>query len=164
MPDRKNIAREIFRQTVASIDIPGTMERKLFLEGKRLILPDASVDLSEISEVRVVAIGKAAHSMVAGLPCILPDGLPVCGVFSAPTKPQVARPGGENHSWSYRCARGKGVCAGLWSDVARPDNDCRCRTDPRAIRPAQTLSPSIAPLARCRELAGNAQGWPPGLP
>ena len=93
MPDRKNIAREIFRQTGASIDIPGTMERKLFLEGKLLILPDASVDLSEISEVRVVAIGKAAHSMVAGLPCILPDGLPVCGVVSAPTKPEVARPG-----------------------------------------------------------------------
>jgi len=93
MPDRKNIAREIFRQTGASIDIPGTMERKLFLEGKRLILPAASVDLSEISEVRVVAIGKAAHSMVAGLPCILPDGLPVCGVVSAPTKPEVARPG-----------------------------------------------------------------------
>jgi hydroxypyruvate reductase len=93
MPDRKSIAREIFRQTLASIDIPGTMERKLFLEGKLLILPDASVDLSEISEVRVVAIGKAAHSMVAGLPCILPDGLPVCGVVSAPTKPEVARPG-----------------------------------------------------------------------
>jgi hydroxypyruvate reductase len=93
MPDKKSIAREIFRQTVASIDIPGTMERKLFLEGKLLILPDASVDLSKISEVRVVAIGKAAHSMVAGLPCILPDGLPVCGVVSAPTKPEVARPG-----------------------------------------------------------------------
>ncbi len=93
MPDRKNIAREIFRQTLASIDIPGTMERKLLLEGKRLILPDASVDLSKISEVRVVAIGKAAHSMSAGLPCILPDGLPVRGVVSAPTKPAVARPG-----------------------------------------------------------------------
>jgi len=92
MPDRKNIAREIFRQTVASIDIPGTMERKLCLEGKRLILPDASLDLSEISEVRVVAIGKAAHSMVAGLSCILPDGLPVRGVVSAPTKPEISRP------------------------------------------------------------------------
>jgi hydroxypyruvate reductase len=93
MPDRKNIAREIFRQTLDSIDIPGTMERKLLPEGKRLVLPDAPVDLSEISEVRVVAIGKAAHAMVAGLPCILPDGLPVRGVVSASTKPQVAGPG-----------------------------------------------------------------------
>jgi hydroxypyruvate reductase len=93
MPDRKNIAREIFRQTVASIDIPGTMERKLLLEGKRLILPYAVVDFSEISEARVVAIGKAAHSMVAGLSCILPDRLPVRGVVSAPTKPELARPG-----------------------------------------------------------------------
>ncbi len=93
MPDRKQIAREIFRQTLASIDIPSTMERKINREGKPLILPDASVDLSEISEVRVVAIGKAAHSMVAGLPSILPDGLPVRGIVSAPTKPQVAMPG-----------------------------------------------------------------------
>jgi glycerate 2-kinase len=93
MPDRKSIAREIFRHTLASIDIPGTMERKLLLEGKRLILPDASIDLSHVSEVRVVAIGKAAHSMIAGLPCILPDGLPVRGVISAPTKPPAARPG-----------------------------------------------------------------------
>jgi glycerate 2-kinase len=93
MPDRKSIAREIFRQTLASIDIPGTMERKLLLEGKRLILPDASVDLSKISEVRVVALGKAAHSMIAGLPCILPGGLPVRGVVSAPIKPPVAQAG-----------------------------------------------------------------------
>jgi len=96
MPDTKNIAREMFRQTLASIDIPGTMERKLLLEANRLILPDASVDLSKISEVRVVAIGKAAHSMVAGLPCILPGGLPVRGVVSAPTMPPAARPG-----WQY---------------------------------------------------------------
>ncbi|HEY1471321.1 MAG TPA: DUF4147 domain-containing protein [Candidatus Acidoferrum sp.] len=93
MPDRKNIAREIFRQTVASIDIPGAMERKLLPEGKLLVLPDASVDLSKIAEIRVVAIGKAAHSMVAGLPCIIPDGVPVRGVVSAPTEPEVARAG-----------------------------------------------------------------------
>jgi glycerate 2-kinase len=93
MPDGKNIARQIFRQTLASIDIPGVMERKLQVEGKHLILPDASVDLANISEVRVVAIGKAAHSMVAGLPKILPERLPVRGVVSAPTKPQDPRPG-----------------------------------------------------------------------
>jgi hydroxypyruvate reductase len=92
MPDRKSIVREIFRQTLASIDIPGTMERKLLLEGKRLILPDASVDLSHVSEVRVVVIGKAAHAMIAGLPCILPDGIPVRGVVCAPTEPAVGQP------------------------------------------------------------------------
>jgi glycerate 2-kinase len=86
MADRKNIGREIFRRSLASIDIPSTMERKLWLEGKRLILPDATVDLSEILDVCVIAIGKAAHSMVAGLSKILPDGLLVRGVVSAPTK------------------------------------------------------------------------------
>lgn len=93
MSDGKNIARQVFQQTLASIDIPSTVERKLVLEGKCLILPDSSVDLSNVSEVRVVAIGKAAHSMVAALPCILPDRITVRGVVSAPTKPEVPWPG-----------------------------------------------------------------------
>jgi len=83
----------MFRQVLASIDIPSTMERKISLRQDRLILPDAAVDLSEISAVRVVAIGKAAHSMVAGLSDILPEGLPVRGVVSAPTEPVAPRAG-----------------------------------------------------------------------
>jgi glycerate 2-kinase len=89
MPDGKNLARQIFLQTLAAIDIPRTMKRKCYLEGERLHLPDATVELAAISEVRVVAIGKAAHSMVAGLCSILPDNLAVRGVVSAPAKPDV---------------------------------------------------------------------------
>ena len=93
MRDRKNIARQVFRQTLASIDIPSTMGRKISVERNRLILPDTAVDLSKISEVRVVAIGKAAHSMVAGLSELLPDSLSVRGIVSAPTEPEVPRAG-----------------------------------------------------------------------
>jgi glycerate 2-kinase len=93
MTDRKDLARQIFLQTLSSIDIPNTMERKCCLEGKRLHLPEATVDLAAFSEVRVVAIGKAAHSMVAGLCSILPDNLTIRGVVSAPTRPGVPHPG-----------------------------------------------------------------------
>src|SRR5271167_3686920 len=93
MRDKKNIARQIFREVLASIDIPSTMGRKISLERDRLILPDAAVDLSRISEVRVVAIGKAAHSMVAGLSGLFPDGPLIRGVVSAPTAPEVPRAG-----------------------------------------------------------------------
>ncbi len=92
MPDRKNLVREIFRQTLAFIDIPGMMERKLCLEGSRLILADATIELTEISDICVVAIGKAAHSMVAGLSNVLPERLPVRGVVSAPTRAEKPRP------------------------------------------------------------------------
>jgi glycerate 2-kinase len=43
----------------------------------------------------VVAIGKAAHAMAAGLRSFLPDSYPFRGVVAAPTKPEVPVPGLE---------------------------------------------------------------------
>lgn len=93
MADAKQLARQIFQQTLTSIDIPRVMERKLELIGSRLLLPDASVDFAEVSQVFVVAIGKAAHAMVTGLQSILPPGLPVKGVVAAPTQPTAPMQG-----------------------------------------------------------------------
>src|SRR5271157_2893729 len=93
MAKGKEIARRIFRQTLASIDIPRVMERKLPRDGSRLILPDAAIDLSEIAKIYVVAIGKAAHAMVAGLECILPRGTRVSGIVVAPVAPERPAPG-----------------------------------------------------------------------
>jgi glycerate 2-kinase len=93
MPNGKNLARQIFQQILASIDIASTIKRKCCLEGKRLHLPNAIVDLAAISEVQVVAFGKAAPSMVAGLFSILPDHLTVRGVVSAPSGPDLPQPG-----------------------------------------------------------------------
>jgi hydroxypyruvate reductase len=93
MSHTKLIAREIFRQTLSSIDIPSVMERKLAFEGTRLILPDATIDLSRVSGVLVVGIGKAVHAMVTGLASLLPPGIPLKGVVAAPTKPAAPVPG-----------------------------------------------------------------------
>jgi len=87
MPPTKQIARRIFLQTLSSIDIPAVMTRKLSLNGSRLILPAAAVDLATLSRFFVVAIGKAAHAMVAGLESLLPTGTSFTGVVAAPTKP-----------------------------------------------------------------------------
>ena len=87
--------REIFQQTLASIDIPRVMERKLERHGSRLHLPDAVVDFSDVANVQVVAIGKAAHAMVAGLVGILPPATPMTGVTAAPTPPRDPLPGLE---------------------------------------------------------------------
>ena len=75
MPPAKQIAREIFRQTLTSIDIPSVMERRLPLNGTRLILPGTTVDLAPSSRIVVVGIGKAAHAMVSGFAAILPAGI-----------------------------------------------------------------------------------------
>jgi hydroxypyruvate reductase len=87
MTTGKQIARRIFLQTLASIDIPRVMERKLPREGSRLILPETAIDVSQFAKVYVVAIGKAAHAMVTGLEGILPRGTCVSGIVVAPIPP-----------------------------------------------------------------------------
>jgi glycerate 2-kinase len=93
MPPTKQIAREIFRQTLSSIDIPLVMERKLQFAGTRLTLPDGTVNLARVSRTVVVAIGKAAYPMVTGLTSVLPSDLSISGVVAAPTKPASRLPG-----------------------------------------------------------------------
>jgi len=88
MATGKEMARRIFQQTLASIDIPHVMERKLPREGTRLILPDGVIDLSQIGNIYVVAIGKAAHAMVRGLEDLLPPDTRVAGIVVAPVAPE----------------------------------------------------------------------------
>ena len=93
MPSTKQIAREIFRQSLASIDIPAVMERKLAVDRSRLVLSSTIIELSAISRVVVIAIGKAAHAMANGLCSILPNGTSLTGVVAAPTSPAAPIPG-----------------------------------------------------------------------
>lgn len=95
MPVTKQTVHEIFRQTLSSIDIPSVMERKLLMDGTRLVLPDAAIDFTRISRFVVVAIGKAAHAMVTGLVSLLPPATSFTGVVAAPTKPVALVPGLE---------------------------------------------------------------------
>jgi glycerate 2-kinase len=89
----KQLAQEIFRDTLAALDIPRVIELKLTLAGSVLTLDDAGIDLSAFSSIFVVAIGKAAHAMVAGLRAFLPDAYQFKGVVAAPTKPDQPIPG-----------------------------------------------------------------------
>ena len=90
MADLKQLARRIFQETLAAIDIPAAMKRKLHREGTVLSLHQFAVNLEAFSRVRVVAIGKAAHAMVDGLAGILPPNIPVHGVVCAPVAPARA--------------------------------------------------------------------------
>ena len=86
-PNLKHLARQIFQQTLAAIDIPAAMQRKLRREGSRLHCASAVIDLNAFDTVRVIAIGKAAHAMVDGLRSALPSNLALDGVVSSPTPP-----------------------------------------------------------------------------
>jgi hydroxypyruvate reductase len=95
MTHGKQLAREIFGDTLAALDIPRVMELKLTLTGSILALDEAAIDLSGFSSIFVVAIGKAAHPMCAGLRSLLPDAYPFKGVVAAPTNPEAPVPGLE---------------------------------------------------------------------
>lgn len=93
MDDLKQVARRIFQSTLASIDIPAVMERELEVAGSELRCRDVRLDLRKFREVKVVSVGKAAHNMTNGLAAVLPSGIHIRGIVSAPTKPREAVPG-----------------------------------------------------------------------
>jgi hydroxypyruvate reductase len=88
MADLKQLARQIFLETLAAIDIAAVMHRKLWRDGSLLHCGDEIVmDLRAFDRLCVIAIGKAAHAMVEGLVPIIPPNLEIRGVVSAPTPP-----------------------------------------------------------------------------
>jgi hydroxypyruvate reductase len=93
MADLKQLARQIFHETLAAIDIPATMQRKLRRAGTRLVCDGKVFDLRKFDKLHVVAIGKAAHAMVDGLVLVLAPFLRFEGVVSAPTAPRKTLPG-----------------------------------------------------------------------
>ena len=88
MTELKQIGRQIFHETLAAIDIPAMMQRKLERHGTRVVCGEKTVNLSDFEKLRVVAIGKAAHAMVEGLVAVLAPFVRFEGVVSAPTAPR----------------------------------------------------------------------------
>jgi len=93
MATLKQLARKIFHETLAAIDIPATMQRKLLRKGAVLVCGETKIDLRDFEKLRVVAIGKAAHAMVEGLELVLSPFLRIEGVVSAPTLARRPVPG-----------------------------------------------------------------------
>jgi glycerate 2-kinase len=87
MADLKQLARQIFLETLAAIDIRAAMERKLLREDSLLHCDDVVIDLRAFTKVRVVAVGKAAHAMLDGLRSLLPRDIALKGIACAPTPP-----------------------------------------------------------------------------
>src|SRR6202158_45976 len=93
MADLKHLGRLIFHETLAAIDIPVVMQRKLRVEGSLLHCGATAIELRAFSKIRVVAIGKASHAMLGGLRALLPQDIEFQGVVSAPTPPDRPPPG-----------------------------------------------------------------------
>lgn len=64
--DLKQLAREIFQETLAGIDIPLAMRQKLAQAGSRIDFEGEIIDLAGYERIVAIAIGKASVAMARG--------------------------------------------------------------------------------------------------
>ncbi len=90
----KKTAEHVFRHTLAAIDIPAALGRKLDRRGSLISVGGSSdVDLRGFREIVAIAFGKAALAMARGLHEILAPEFPPDGILVVPSAPSTAVPG-----------------------------------------------------------------------
>jgi glycerate 2-kinase len=89
----KQTAERVFRHTLAAIDIPSALARKLQRSDSRICVGTGEIDLRDFSEIVAIAFGKAAFAMADGLTSILAPEFAVDGILVVPEVPQHTLPG-----------------------------------------------------------------------
>ncbi|MGH9728302.1 MAG: glycerate kinase type-2 family protein [Candidatus Acidiferrales bacterium] len=90
MNDNKALARQIFLNTLAGIDIPATLAQKLCRVGGLIQAGDSKVDLREYREIIAISMGKAAVALAEGITAVLAPEFSVRGILAGPAKPPRA--------------------------------------------------------------------------
>jgi glycerate 2-kinase len=85
MADLKQAALRIFRETLAAIDIPLAMRRKLGRAGSQILVNGAPFDLAAFDRICAISIGKASVAMARGLAELLSPDFCAEGIVVAPT-------------------------------------------------------------------------------
>jgi glycerate 2-kinase len=93
MPDLKHAALQIAHETLAAIDIPSTMRRKLACSGSRIRVNGGELDLAAFQRICVIAIGKASAAMARGISETLSPDSRTEGIVVAPSLLANAPPG-----------------------------------------------------------------------
>jgi glycerate 2-kinase len=82
--DLKTLARRIFQQTLAAIDIHAAIARRLERDGSQIRAGDGHIDLREFREIVVIAFGKASLAMAEGFQAVLGADFRVDGILVGP--------------------------------------------------------------------------------
>jgi len=88
--EAKQLARRVFLRTLEAVDPCAAIERCLSRTSHTLCCAGRAYDLLQFPDLRVLAVGKAAHGMLAGLTAILPPDAKLRGIVSAPTRPAAS--------------------------------------------------------------------------
>ncbi|MGH9683538.1 MAG: glycerate kinase type-2 family protein [Candidatus Acidiferrales bacterium] len=92
----KEIAEQIFRETLAAIDIRATLARKVAREDSIVLAGDARIDLEAFRDIVAIAFGKAAFAMAEGLTDVLSPDFRADGILVVPAAPARKLPGWES--------------------------------------------------------------------
>jgi glycerate 2-kinase len=87
MSDLKAIARGVFRETLAAIDVADSVRAAVERSGSACCVGECAFDLREFPDIRILAIGKAAYAMASGLIAALPYEVNPTGLLVVPAKP-----------------------------------------------------------------------------
>jgi glycerate 2-kinase len=90
----KKTAEHVFRHTLAAIDIPAALARRMDRRGSLICAGGSSdIDLGSFREIVAIALGKAALGMARGLHDILTPRFPPDGILVVPAAPSSSLPG-----------------------------------------------------------------------
>lgn len=89
----KQTAQHIFRETLAAIDIPATLERKLARSGSSIAAGDGRIDLRDFNSILAIAFGKASFAMARGLSSVLVPDYRAEGILVVPAALPAELPG-----------------------------------------------------------------------
>lgn len=84
----KQIARRILRDTLAAIDIPAALARRLARSGSQIHAAGGSYDLGDFREIVAIASGKASLALAEGLTAILTPDYALDGILAVPAAPR----------------------------------------------------------------------------
>jgi glycerate 2-kinase len=82
--DLKMVARRVFQQTLAAIDIHAAIARRLERNGSRIRAGAAQIDLRDFDEIVAIAFGKASVAMAEGFQAVLAPDFRVDGILVGP--------------------------------------------------------------------------------
>ena len=89
----KSTGERIFRETLAAIDIPATIERKLARSDASIAVGGSRINLRDFASIVAIAFGKASYAMAQGLTRVLAPDFRAEGILVAPPGAEAEMPG-----------------------------------------------------------------------
>lgn len=108
----KQTAERVFLETLAAIQIPAVLARKLGRAGSVIHTGGASIDLREFREIVAIAFGKASFPMAEALSENLAPEFQVDGILVGPAPPPSALPGWKSFVGGHPIPSAESFAAG----------------------------------------------------